>query len=75
MKNIFLFKNNSSVYVAKQRLQDLLTTDRVSCTPELMEQMQQDLYATVSKYMEIQPETFDFKLTRSDIYIRFAGEK
>lgn len=75
MKHTILLKKQSSVKVAKDRLNNLLTCDRVRCTPELTGQMQQDIYAAVSKYMEIQPDTFDFKLTRTDIHIRFAGDK
>lgn len=75
MKHNLLLRKQSSVVVAKDRLHNLLTCDRVRCTPELTQQMQQDIYAAVSKYMEIKPDTFEFKLTRTDIHIRFAGDK
>lgn len=75
MKNPILIKKQSSVFVAKQRLEDLLTTDRVNCAPELVEQMEKDLYGVLSKYIEIHEDSFQFKLTRNDIFIRFAGEK
>ena len=57
--------NSPSVSVAKERLKNLLVLDRLS----------KDLYYTVSKYMEITPENFNIEITRTDIHIRYTGEK
>ena len=67
-------KRNASVSVAKDRLKTLLVSDRVNCTPDTLEKIQSELYKTVSKYMEIIPEEFDVKMTRSYIYIKLMGE-
>ena len=73
--NVFETKRrNSSVSVAKDRLKTLLVSDRVNCTPDTFEKIQSELYKTVSKYMEIIPEEFDVKMTRSYIYIKLMGE-
>ena len=30
---------------------------------------------TISKYIEVAPENFDVQITRSDIHIKYTGEK
>ena len=64
-----------SVSVAKERLKNLLVSDRMQCTPEAADKLAGDLYHTVSKYMEIKREDFDITVTRTDIHIRYMGEK
>ena len=64
----------TSVSIAKDRLKTLLVSDRVNCTPDTFEKIQSELYKTVSKYIEIIPEEFDVKMTRSYIYIKLMGE-
>lgn len=65
---------SNSVSVAKDRIKALLVSDRVNCTPDTFEKIQSELYKTISKYMEIIPEEFDVKITRSYIYIKLMGE-
>ncbi|MFI3208032.1 MAG: cell division topological specificity factor MinE [Eubacteriales bacterium] len=65
----------SSVVVAKQRLQQLLSSDRINCSPDLMNQMREDIFHTISKYMEIEPQNFEMTLTRKEMQIRYTGEK
>lgn len=73
--NVFETKRrNASVSVAKDRLKTLLVSDRVNCTPDTFEKIQSELFKTVSKYIEIVPEEFDVKMTRSYIYIKLMGE-
>lgn len=64
----------SSVSIAKERLRSLLVSDRVNCTPDTFEKIHSELYKTISKYIEVIPEEFDVKMTRSYIYIRLMGE-
>lgn len=64
-----------SVTIAKDRLRNLLITDRIQCTPDMIEFLTLDLYQTISKYIEISPEQFDVKITRTDIHIKYTGEK
>ena len=64
----------SSVTVAKERLKSLVVSDRVNCTPDTFEKLHTELYRTLSKYIEIIPEEFEVKMTRSYIHIRLMGE-
>lgn len=63
-----------SVPIAKERLKTLLVSDRIQCTPDTADRLTQDLYNTVSKYIEIKPENFDIEITRNDIHIKYTGE-
>jgi cell division topological specificity factor len=64
----------TSVSVAKDRLRNLLISDRVNCTPDSFEKMKKDLYRTLSKYMEIKENVFEVRITRNQIYIELTGE-
>ena len=63
-----------SVQIAKERLKSLVISDRIKCTPDTVEKMSSDIYFTLSKYIEIKPEYFRIKITRSDIHIKYTGE-
>lgn len=63
-----------SVYVAKERLKTLLLADRMQCTPETAEKFSSDIYHTISKYLEINPDDFHIQITRTDIHIKITGE-
>lgn len=65
----------TSVMVAKQRLEKLLISDRMNCTPDLINQMKEDIFHTISKYMEIEQKDFEMTLTRKEMLIRYTGEK
>ena len=65
---------SKSVSIAKERIKALLVSDRVNCTPDTFEKVQSELYKTISKYIEVTPEEFDVKITRSYIYIKLIGE-
>ena len=62
-------ERKASVGVAKDRLKNLLVSDRMDCNPNVCELFQKDLFATVSKYIDTTPETFDVSVTRSRITI------
>lgn len=64
-----------SVRIAKERIVNLLVTDRLQCAPGTAEDLSRDLFHTMSKYMEIRPECFQVRITRSDIHIKYTGEK
>ena len=64
-----------SVSVAKERLKNLLVSDRMQCTTEAVDRLEGDLYHTVSKYVEVRCEDFDITVTRTDIHIKYMGEK
>ena len=73
--SVFETKNkHTSVEIAKDRIKALLVSDRVNCTPDTFEKLQNELFKTISKYIEIVPEEFEIKMTNSYIYIRLTGE-
>lgn len=61
----FLKKKNSSGNVAKDRLKLVLVSERAGCSPEIMEQMKTEIIQVISKYIEIEVESFDFKITQN----------
>ncbi|HAN45482.1 MAG TPA: cell division topological specificity factor MinE [Cyanobacteria bacterium UBA8156] len=46
----------------KQRLKFILAHDRVALTPQLVEQMRQDILTAIAKYVEIDEEGVEFGL-------------
>lgn len=67
-------KRTSSVTIAKDRLKMLLVSDRVNCTPDALEKIEKELYHTISKYMSVEQNEFDVRITRNYIYIKLTGE-
>ena len=63
-----------SVFVAKERLKNLLISDRIQCTPDAADRLTKDLYLTVSKYMEINPDHLTLR-SQGMIYISNTREK
>ena len=53
MKLSNLFRRKPSREVAKDRLKILLISDRVNCSPEMMELIKADITKVISKYMRI----------------------
>jgi len=60
------FKKKTSSNVAKDRLRLVLISDRAGCSPELMEQIKNDIIAVLSKYVEIDLEGLDIKITQTE---------
>ena len=54
MKLSNLFRRKPSREVAKDRLKILLISDRVNCSPEILEMIKKDIAEVISRYMEIQ---------------------
>uniref|UniRef100_UPI003FEE695B cell division topological specificity factor MinE n=1 Tax=Roseburia sp. TaxID=2049040 RepID=UPI003FEE695B len=61
-----LFKKKSSGDVAKDRLKLLLVSDRASCSPEMMEQIKNDIIQVIAKYMDIDAEGLDIQITQTE---------
>ena len=57
------FRKKSSCEVAKDRLRILLISDRVNCSPEMMELIKTDIAKVISKYMKIDAESMEIKIT------------
>ena len=60
------FRKKSSSNIAKDRLKLVLVSDRASCTPEIMERIKNDIIEVLSKYVEIDREGLDIKITQSE---------
>lgn len=60
------FKKKSSGSVAKERLKFVLVSDRANCSPEVMEQIKNDIINVLSKYVEIDTDGLDIKITQTE---------
>ncbi len=60
-----LFQKKSSKQVAKDRLKILLISDRVSCSPEMMELIKMDIAKVISKYMKIDTKSMEIQITKT----------
>ena len=60
------FKKKASGNVAKDRLKLVLVSDRAGCSPEIMEQIKNDIIAVISKYVEIDQDGLDIKITQTE---------
>lgn len=56
------FRRKSSCQVAKDRLKILLISDRVNCSPEMMELIKADITKVISKYMKIDTANMDIQI-------------
>ena len=58
----FWFRNKSSCQIAKDRLKILLISDRVNCSPDMLELIKADITKVISKYMKIDAENMDIQI-------------
>lgn len=65
INEVFSKKTGSSVNIAKERLKLVLITDKIGCSPQIMEQMKEDILMTVSKYVEISKNNFTLTITNA----------
>lgn len=56
------FRRKSSCEVAKDRLKILLISDRVNCSPEMMELIKTDIAKVISKYMKIDAANMEIQI-------------
>ena len=59
------FRKKSSCQVAKDRLKILLISDRVNCSPEIMELIKADIAKVISKYMKIDTANMEIQISKS----------
>ena len=59
------FRRNSSEEVAKDRLKILLISDRVNCSPEMMEMIKADIAKVISKYMKIDAKSMEIQISKT----------
>ena len=67
MKLSDFFRKKSSGSVAKDRLKLVLVSDRTNCSPDIMEQIKNDIIAVISKYLEIDTDELDIKITQTEV--------
>lgn len=60
------FRKKASGNVAKDRLKLVLVSDRAGCSPEIMEQIKNDIIAVISKYVVIDQDGLDIKITQTE---------
>jgi len=60
------FKKKNTGSVAKDRLKLLLVSDRSNCSPDVMENIKNDIINVISKYMEIDTEALDIQITQTE---------
>ncbi|MGI6064876.1 MAG: cell division topological specificity factor MinE [Bacillota bacterium] len=58
--------NGASKDVAKERLRLVLVHDRVNISPQMVEDLKEDLIAVINKYMEIDQASLEVSLNSSD---------
>lgn len=66
ISNFFKGSENSGE-MAKKRLKVAITSDRAVCSPELMEQMKNDIIEVISKYLDIDTDGLDIKVTKTEL--------
>ena len=52
--------------MAKDRLKLVLVSDRANCSPDLMEQIKNDIINVLSKYVEIDQNGLDIKIEQTE---------
>ncbi len=57
---------NMTKSVAKERLRLVLVHDRLDISETVMENLREDLIATIGKYMEIDQQALEVSLSRDD---------
>lgn len=65
MKLFRFIAKKKSKSIAKERLKVLLISDRVDCSPEVMEMIRNDIIKVISKYMEINEKETDIHIKQS----------
>lgn len=58
----FFFRRKNSKEIAKDRLKILLISDRVNCSPEMMELIKADITKVISKYMRIDTDHMEIEI-------------
>jgi cell division topological specificity factor len=79
----FFFRRKKSANSAKERLQLVLIHDRTDMTPAELDALKDDLIATISRHVEIEPAAVNINITQdgrsqrlvANIPLRSAGRR
>lgn len=66
MKGIFSKEDVTSKDLAKERLRLVLVHDRIGVSPEIIDDMKEELIGVISKYLDIDEDRLEMNLDRSD---------
>ena len=69
MGKIWFFRKKKSGEVAKDRLKILLISDRIDCSPEVMEMIKREIAKILCKYMQIDTSTLELEFSRRKINV------
>lgn len=61
----YFFRRKTSCQIAKDRLKILLISDRVNCSPEMMELIKTDITKVISKYMKIDTANMEIQISKT----------
>ena len=61
------FSRKKSREIAKDRLKILLISDRVNCSPEMMEMIKTDIAKVISKYMQIDTKSMEIQISKTGV--------
>ena len=67
MSILDIFRKKQSGNVAKERLKLLLVSERADCSPEIMEQIKNDIIQVISKYLDIDTDELDIKMAKTEV--------
>ena len=68
MKAFFREKKRSAGY-ARDRMKLLLLSERIDCSPQMMQMLKSDLIHTVKKYLTIEEEQVKLKITQEPVVL------
>ncbi len=66
MNLLHIFRKKPSGRLAKDRLKILLISDRLSCSPEMMDMIKADIAKVISKYMKIDAKSMEIQIMKED---------
>lgn len=66
MNFVDFFRKKSSSNVAKDRLKLVLISDRAGCSPEILDQIKNDIISVISRYIEIDLDGLDINITQTE---------
>lgn len=65
MNLLSVFQKKNSGEIARSRLKLLLASDKMNCSPEIMEMIKDDMIHMISKYMEIDPGGVELEISQN----------
>ena len=65
MKMKEVLKNRSSSRIAKDRLKVVLVSDRANCSPDIIENIKNDMLHLLSKYVQVDMDRLDITITQT----------